>query len=77
MSFVGPRSALFNQNDLIALRSERGVHRLRPGIIGWAKINGRDELPIPAKVELDAQYLARQSLLLDVKIFWLTVSRVL
>jgi O-antigen biosynthesis protein WbqP len=77
MSFVGPRPALYNQRDLIALRTEYGVHRLRPGITGWAQINGRDELPIALKAELDAQYLANQSMLLDVKILWLTIWRVL
>lgn len=77
MSFVGPRPALYNQHDLIALRTEYGVHHLRPGITGWAQINGRDELPIAVKAELDAQYLANQSMLLDAKILWLTVWRVL
>lgn len=77
MSFVGPRPALYNQHDLIALRTEYGVHRLRPGITGWAQINGRDELPIAVKAELDAQYLANQSILLDAKILWLTVWQVL
>jgi len=77
MSLVGPRPALYNQHDLIALRTEYGVHRLRPGITGWAQINGRDELPIAVKAELDAQYLANQSVLLDAKILWLTVWRVL
>jgi O-antigen biosynthesis protein WbqP len=77
MSFVGPRPALFNQEDLISLRSEFGVSRLLPGLTGWAQINGRDELPIPAKVELDVEYMKRQSLELDLKIIFLTFFRVL
>jgi O-antigen biosynthesis protein WbqP len=76
MSFVGPRPALFNQHDLVALRTRCGVHRLRPGLTGWAQINGRDELPIPAKVELDAVYLERQSLRFDIKILFITFARV-
>jgi O-antigen biosynthesis protein WbqP len=76
MSFVGPRPALFNQNDLIALRTEHGVHRLIPGITGWAQINGRDDLPIPDKVLLDVEYLQRQSFWFDLRILWLTVVRV-
>jgi len=76
MSFVGPRPALFNQHDLIALRTERGVECLVPGLTGWAQINGRDELPIPHKVELDFEYLRRRSFGLDLKIMWLTVFRV-
>jgi len=77
MSFVGPRPALFNQHDLIALRTEQGVHELVPGLTGWAQVNGRDELPIPQKVQLDAEYLRRQSLALDLKILWLTARKVL
>lgn len=77
MSFVGPRPALFNQNDLIALRTECGVHELVPGLTGWAQVNGRDELPIPQKVALDAEYLKMHNLLLDLKIIWLTFVRVL
>lgn len=77
MSLVGPRPALFNQDDLIALRTEKGVHVLKPGITGWAQINGRDEIPIPQKVALDAYYLHHQSLLLDIKIIVLTVIKVL
>jgi O-antigen biosynthesis protein WbqP len=77
MSIVGPRPALFNQDDLIALRSERGVHELAPGLTGWAQVNGRDELPIPQKVELDVEYLRRRSLLFDLRIVWLTVIKVL
>jgi O-antigen biosynthesis protein WbqP len=77
MSFVGPRPALFNQADLIALRTQHGVHRLLPGLTGWAQINGRDELPIPDKVALDAEYLQHQSLWLDIKIIFLTVLKVI
>jgi O-antigen biosynthesis protein WbqP len=77
MSFVGPRPALFNQHDLIALRTARGVHRLMPGITGWAQVNGRDELPIPLKVEFDAQYLQQRSTGMDLRILALTVLRVL
>lgn len=77
MSFVGPRPALYNQHDLAAIRTAIGVHRLRPGITGWAQINGRDELPIKAKANLDAYYLANQSMLLDARILLLTVWRVL
>ena len=77
MSFVGPRPALFNQDDLIALRTEKGVHELLPGLTGWAQINGRDELPIPQKVQLDVEYLHRQSFLFDLKIIWMTALKVL
>lgn len=77
MSFVGPRPALFNQHDLIALRTEQGVHQLTPGLTGWAQVNGRDELPIPAKVALDAEYLRRRSLGFDMRILWLTLVKVL
>ena len=77
MSFVGPRPALFNQDDLIALRTEKGVHELVPGLTGWAQVNGRDELPIPQKVALDAEYLQRQSLRFDLKILWMTALKVL
>ncbi|WP_215406315.1 sugar transferase [Janthinobacterium sp. JC611] len=76
MSFVGPRPALFNQDDLIALRTEYGVDQVLPGLTGWAQINGRDELPIPDKVRLDAEYLQRQSFLLDLKIIFLTFLKV-
>jgi len=76
MSFVGPRPALFNQDDLIALRAENGVDKLLPGITGWAQVNGRDELSIPDKVALDAEYLDRQSLWFDIKILWMTFLRV-
>jgi O-antigen biosynthesis protein WbqP len=77
MSFVGPRPALFNQDDLVALRTERGVERLVPGLTGWAQINGRDDLPIPVKVEYDAEYLRRQSFWFDLKILGLTALKVL
>ncbi len=77
MSFVGPRPALFNQYDLIMLRTEKGVHQLLPGLTGWAQVNGRDELPIAKKVELDCEYLRRKSLLFDVKILWMTALKVL
>ena len=76
MSLVGPRPALYNQHDLIALRTERGVHQLLPGLTGWAQVNGRDELPIHRKVELDVEYLQRQSLWLDIRILWLTLVKV-
>ena len=76
MSFVGPRPALFNQQDLIALRTQRGVHELVPGLTGWAQINGRDELPIPDKVALDAEYLRRKSFWFDLKIIGLTAIKV-
>ena len=76
MSFVGPRPALYNQDDLIALRSERGVDALLPGLTGWAQVNGRDELSIARKVELDAFYLREQSLWLDLRILWLTALKV-
>lgn len=77
MSFVGPRPALFNQDDLIALRTQCGVDALVPGLTGWAQVNGRDELPIPEKVRLDAEYLQRRSLRFDLKILWLTAQKVL
>lgn len=77
MSFVGPRPALFNQHDLIALRTEKGVHTLVPGLTGWAQINGRDELPIPKKVKLDTEYMHNQSFTKDMTILWLTLFRVL
>jgi O-antigen biosynthesis protein WbqP len=76
MSFVGPRPALFNQHDLVELRTKAGVHELMPGLRGWAQINGRDELPIPDKVALDVEYLHRKSLLLDIKIIILTAWKV-
>ena len=76
MSFVGPRPALYNQDDLIALRTENGVDKLLPGITGWAQVNGRDELSIPDKVVLDVEYLNRQSFWFDIKILWMTFLRV-
>ena len=77
MSFVGPRPALFNQDDLIALRTEKGIDKVLPGLTGWAQVNGRDELPIPKKVELDEEYVKRQSLGLDMYILWLTFVKVI
>lgn len=77
MSFVGPRPALFNQHDLIAQRTECGLHVLLPGLTGWAQVNGRDEIPIPEKVRLDAEYMSRRSVLFDIRILWLTVIKVL
>jgi O-antigen biosynthesis protein WbqP len=77
MSFVGPRPALFNQHDLIALRTAQGVHELLPGLTGWAQVNGRDELPIPEKVKLDVEYLRRRSLGFDLRILWMTFVKVL
>lgn len=77
MSFVGPRPALFNQHDLVALRTEAHVHLLVPGLTGWAQVNGRDELPIPQKVALDVEYLQRQSVVFDMRILLLTALKVL
>jgi O-antigen biosynthesis protein WbqP len=77
MSFVGPRPALFNQDDLIAMRTELGIHELMPGLTGWAQVNGRDELPISEKIKLDAEYLQRRSFVFDLRILWLTVLKVL
>jgi O-antigen biosynthesis protein WbqP len=77
LSFVGPRPALFNQDDLIALRTERGVHTMVPGLSGWAQVNGRDELSIPVKVEFDYEYLQRQNLKFDIAIMCLTLRKVL
>ena len=77
MSFVGPRPALYNQDDLIALRNKKGVDKLLPGITGWAQVNGRDELSIPDKVALDAEYLNRQSFWFDMKILWMTFLKVM
>ena len=76
MTFIGPRPALYNQEDLIDLRSKAGVHHLMPGVTGWAQVNGRDELSIPDKVKMDEYYLNNQSVLLDLKIIWLTVLKV-
>jgi O-antigen biosynthesis protein WbqP len=77
MSFVGPRPALFNQDDLIALRTREGVHELTPGLTGWAQVNGRDDLSIPDKVKLDSEYLSRRSLSMDARIIILTLVRAL
>ena len=77
MSFVGPRPALFNQDDLVALRTANEVHKLVPGLTGWAQVNGRDELPIPEKVKLDLEYQERQSFWFDMRILWLTFLKVL
>jgi len=77
MSFVGPRPALFNQDDLIALRTEAGVDKLLPGLTGWAQVNGRDSVSIAEKVQLDTQYLHRKSLVFDLYIIWLTFLRVI
>ena len=77
MSLVGPRPALFNQADLIALRTAHGVHELVPGLTGWAQINGRDELPIPQKVALDVEYLRRRSFGFDLNILWKTAIKVI
>ena len=76
MSFVGPRPALFNQDDLIKLRSNQGVDKILPGLTGWAQINGRDELPIHEKVKMDSEYIERQSFMFDLKILWLTFLKV-
>jgi O-antigen biosynthesis protein WbqP len=77
MSFVGPRPALFNQADLIGLRTACGVQALLPGLTGWAQVNGRDELPIPQKVKFDHEYLLRRSLLFNVQILWMTFLKVI
>jgi O-antigen biosynthesis protein WbqP len=76
MSFVGPRPALFNQGDLIELRTQKGVHNLIPGLTGWAQVNGRDKLPIPQKVELDVEYMQRQSIWFDITILSQTLLKV-
>ena len=76
MSFIGPRPALFNQDDVIALRMEKGVDKVLPGLTGWAQVNGRDELPIPEKVVLDVEYLEKQSFWFDIYILWLTMLKV-
>lgn len=77
MSFVGPRPALYNQDDLISLRTESGVEKCIPGLTGWAQVNGRGELPIPVKVRYDIEYLQRQSLFFDLYIIWLTFLKLL
>jgi O-antigen biosynthesis protein WbqP len=76
MSFVGPRPALFNQQDLIELRTQNNLHNLVPGLTGWAQVNGRDELPIPQKVALDSEYLAKKGFWFDIKILWMTFLKV-
>ena len=76
MTLVGPRPALYNQYDLIALRQKKGIDKLLPGITGWAQVNGRDELLIPEKVKLDAEYLSRKSFWFDLKIIWMTLLKV-
>lgn len=77
LSFVGPRPALYNQDDLIVLRTVRGVHELIPGLTGWAQVNGRDDLPIPVKVEYDCEYLRKRTFLFDLKILFLTFVKVM
>ena len=77
MSFVGPRPALFNQEDLIKLRTQKGIHKLMPGLTGWAQINGRDELPIPVKVQYDEYYLLNHSFIVDLKIILVTIGKVI
>ena len=77
MSFVGPRPALYNQNDLIELRTQYGVDKLVPGLTGWAQVNGRDELPIPQKVAFDSEYLQKQSIVFDIRILWMTALKVI
>ena len=77
MSFIGPRPALYNQDDLVDLRTKRGIHRLVPGVTGWAQVNGRDDIPIPLKVEYDAYYMKNKSIILDLKIVWMTTVNVL
>lgn len=76
MSFVGPRPALFNQDDLIAMRTKKGINKLVPGVTGWAQVNGRDELSIQVKVALDEEYMERQSFYIDLKILWMTFVKV-
>lgn len=77
IGFVGPRPALFNQDDLIGLRTQKGIHKLVPGLTGWAQINGRDDLPIPVKVEFDEYYLNHRSFIFDIKILTLTFFKVI
>jgi O-antigen biosynthesis protein WbqP len=76
MSFIGPRPALFNQDDLVALRTKQGIQSLVPGLTGWAQVNGRDDLPIPVKVQFDFEYLQRRSFTFDLRILGLTVVKV-
>ena len=77
MSFVGPRPALYNQDNLITLRSDHGLHKLIPGLTGWAQVNGRDDLSIPEKVLLEVEYMHKKSFWFDLKILWLTVLKVI
>ena len=77
MSFVGPRPALFNQYDLVELRTSKGIHKLMPGVTGWAQVNGRDDLPIPVKVSFDEYYLKHRSFIFDVYIMFLTILKVI
>jgi O-antigen biosynthesis protein WbqP len=77
MSFVGPRPALYNQDDLITLRTLKGIHKIIPGITGWAQINGRDDIPIPQKVEYDEYYLKKRAFFFDLKILYMTVLKVI
>ncbi len=77
MSFVGPRPALFNQDDLISLRTQKGVHLLKPGLTGWAQVNGRDEIPIPQKVLYDEEYAKKKNFTFDLKIIWMTFIKVI
>ena len=77
MSFIGPRPALYNQDDLVDLRTKKGIHRLVPGVTGWAQVNGRDDIPIPLKVEYDEYYMNNRSIILDLKIVWMTAVNVL
>ncbi len=77
MSFVGPRPALYNQDDLVALRTKHGVHKLVPGLTGWAQVNGRDELPIPVKVKFDIEYMEKRSFIFDLGIMWFTFIKVI
>jgi O-antigen biosynthesis protein WbqP len=76
MSFVGPRPALYNQKDLITKRTEKGVHKILPGLTGWAQINGRDELSVVEKLKFDVEYLERRTLMFDVRIIWITILKV-
>lgn len=76
MSFVGPRPALFNQHDLIEMRTQQGVHQILPGLTGWAQVNGRDDIPLSKKVQFDVEYLQSRSVLLDIRILWLTFLKV-
>ena len=75
MSFIGPRPALFNQDNLIQLRTKKGIHKLKPGLTGWAQVNGRDEISIPEKVSFDEEYLREKSWKMDIYILWLTLSQ--